>query len=128
MEKSVSRRLISDRPLGLFLSSGFDSNIIAHYASKLSKKKIKAYTLGFQNSKNYNELKFQKELANSLNFEFESVYVSQDIITNEIKSVVKLDLPIADPSFFLEKYLCNYAKQEVDVVLTGMVEMKYWWI
>ena len=39
LEKSVSRRLISDRPLGLFLSSGFDSNIIAHYASKLSKKK-----------------------------------------------------------------------------------------
>ena len=119
LEKSVSRRLISDRPLGLFLSSGFDSNIIAHYASKLSKKKIKAYTLGFQNSKNYNELKFQKELANSLNFDFESVHVDEDIITNEINSVVELDLPIADPSFFLEKYLCNYAKQEIDVVLTG---------
>ena len=120
LENSVSRRLISDRPLGLFLSSGYDSNIIAYYANKLSKKKIKAYTLGFKNSSKFNEINYQNKLIKeNFDFDFEQIYIEHENIKQEVNNISSIDLPIADPSFFLERYLCKQAKKSVDVILTG---------
>ncbi len=48
LNKSVKKRLVSDVPLGVFLSGGVDSSAIAYYASKNSNEKIKTFSIGFK--------------------------------------------------------------------------------
>ncbi|MEG1742707.1 MAG: asparagine synthase (glutamine-hydrolyzing) [Clostridia bacterium] len=96
IEKSVEYHMISDVPVGAFLSSGIDSAVITAIASKLQPG-IKAFTVGF-NVNGYSEL----EDAN--NFE---------------KTIYHLDSPLADPSVVAIYLIAKKASEHVKVVLTG---------
>ena len=65
IEKAVARRLISERPLGAFLSGGFDSTIVTAYMSKLMSVKVDTFSIGFTNQA-FNEAPFAKEVAKYL--------------------------------------------------------------
>ncbi len=55
MEESVKLRMVSDVPLGLFLSGGLDSSAITAFASRNSAERVKTFTIGFENSKFYDQ-------------------------------------------------------------------------
>ncbi|MES1220312.1 MAG: asparagine synthase (glutamine-hydrolyzing), partial [Bacteroidota bacterium] len=63
LNQAVERQLLSDVPIGLFLSGGLDSAVLGHLMSSKSKYTIKTFTVGFRGEGNYNELEEAKETA-----------------------------------------------------------------
>jgi asparagine synthase (glutamine-hydrolysing) len=116
---SVERRMISDVPVGAFLSGGIDSSIIVGIMSRLSDSPINTFTIGYKN-KDYDESSRAEIAAKANNtnhhvyfLDFEEAFSHIDFIMNN------MDEPFADssaiPTFMVSKYASNFVK----VVLTG---------
>jgi asparagine synthase (glutamine-hydrolysing) len=119
LNEAVSKRLISDVPLGVFLSGGLDSSAIAYYAQKNSKYKIKTFSIGFQD-KSYNESDFANQVANHLNTDHHSKILTSKHTLELIDEILpNLDEPFADASIIPTYFLSKFSKQYVDVTLGG---------
>ena len=118
IEAAVSRRLISERPLGAFLSGGYDSTIVTAYMSKLSQEKVQSYSIGFEN-KDFNEADYARQVANYLGTNHHEVILHPDptLIIEKISLI--LDQPFADPSIIPTYLLANYASENLVVALGG---------
>ena len=118
--RSVSDRLESDVPLGLFLSGGIDSSSILACASlKSSEKKIKTFSIGFLD-KSYDETKYAIQVAEHFQTDHKIKYCDINYQRNEIIDLLSnLDEPIGDPSIYPTYQLCKLAKEETTVVLSG---------
>ncbi len=118
VEKSVEYHLLSDVPVGAFLSSGVDSAIITAVASKL-KPGIKAFTVGFD-VKGYSELDDAAEISAHLNIDHIKLKCNlNDFIKNYERVIYHLDSPVADPSVVAIYLISREAARHVKVVLTG---------
>jgi asparagine synthase (glutamine-hydrolysing) len=119
IDDSVRRTLVSDVPLGCFLSSGIDSSIITYFANKNSKKKIKTFSIGFKESE-FNESEGAKKIADYIGTEHHSIYFSnEDIITHFDALDEIYDEPFADSSQLPTSLISEYSKKSVSVVLSG---------
>ena len=117
--ESIKKQLISDRPIGCFLSGGVDSSTITALASKISKNKIKTFTIGFTDPR-FNEAKIAKEIAKNLNTEhFEYYFKEDELLGNIDKIPVIYDEPFSDSSQLPTILLSQKAKKEVTVALSG---------
>lgn len=118
IEDSVKHHMISDVPLGTFLSGGIDSTIVATLASKINPN-IKSFSVGFD-IEGYNEIDIAKRTAECLGIENISVYVTQDDYIKALPQVIKaLDDPLADPSALGLYFLSKEARKHVTVCLSG---------
>ncbi len=118
LTESVQERLIADVPVGLFLSGGIDSSLIAFYAKKISSQ-ISSFTIKFKND-SYDESSYSKQIADHLKiknycYEFED----REIIDALSCIEKKLDTPISDPSLLPTYMISKFAKQKVKVALSG---------
>lgn len=118
LDEAVKKQLQADVPVGVFLSGGLDSSLIAYYAGK-HKEKIKSFSIAF-GEKSFDESKYAKLVAKRLgtehyeeNFSVNDVYDLYDQITD------KLDEPLADPSLFPTYKLSKWASGHVKVALSG---------
>jgi asparagine synthase (glutamine-hydrolysing) len=95
---SVKKHLISDVPLGVFLSSGIDSSVIAAFASKLYKKKIKTLSIGFNQFKNTSkdETKIAKKTSNFIKSSHKNFIIKKYNQTDYMKFLQKMDQPTVD--------------------------------
>jgi asparagine synthase (glutamine-hydrolysing) len=119
LNEAVSKRLISDVPLGVFLSGGLDSSAIAYYAQKNSKYKIKTFSIGFQD-KSYNESDFANQVASHLKTDHHSKILTSKHTLELIDEILpNLDEPFADASIIPTYFLSKFSKQYVDVTLGG---------
>jgi asparagine synthase (glutamine-hydrolysing) len=119
IDKSVQEAMVSDVPIGVFLSGGIDSAIITYHAQKNSKKPIKAFTLGFSNSE-LDETKKASLTSKHLKTEHFIQYVNEENLSNEIDHILNnIDEPIADTSFIATYLVSKFASKSVKVVLTG---------
>ena len=113
INECVQRQLISDVPLGAFLSGGVDSSLVVS-----SMQDAKTFSIGF-NDPSYNELTYAKQVANHLGVEhtFESIepHVA-DLFDN---LMTYMDDPIGDFSIFPTYLVSRLAKQHVTVALSG---------
>ena len=118
IEAAVSRRLISERPLGSFLSGGYDSTIVTAYMAKLMKEKVQTYSIGFQ-SKVFNEAHHAKQVANFLGTNHHEEILSPDpaLVIEKISHV--LDQPFADSSILPSFLLAKFARENLIVALGG---------
>jgi asparagine synthase (glutamine-hydrolysing) len=118
IEAAVSRRLISERPLGSFLSGGYDSTIVTAYMAKLMKEKVQTYSIGFQ-SKVFNEAHHAKRVANFLGTNHHEEILSPDpaLVIEKISQV--LDQPFADSSILPTFLLAKFARENLIVALGG---------
>jgi asparagine synthase (glutamine-hydrolysing) len=118
IEKAVERRLISERPLGAFLSGGFDSTIVTAYMSKLMSVKVDTFSIGFTNQA-FNEAPFAKEVAKYLGTNHHEEILTPDpaLIIEKIGSI--LDQPFADSSIIPTYLLSKFAREDVIVALGG---------
>lgn len=115
---AVEIRMISDVPLGAFLSGGIDSSIVVGLMSELSNKRIKTFSIGF-NEESYNELNYARIVAKKFNTEHEEF-----IVTPDIKAVLPLlaerfGEPYADSSAVPSYYLAKMTRSRVSVALNG---------
>ena len=118
IEAAVSRRLISERPLGSFLSGGYDSTVVTAYMAKLMKEKVQTYSIGFQ-SKVFNEAHHAKQVANFLGTNHHEEILSPDsaLVIEKISQV--LDQPFADSSIVPTYLLAKFARENLIVALGG---------
>jgi len=115
---AVERRLISERPIGAFLSGGYDSTVVTALMAQLSKSTVKTFSIGFDHPQ-YNEAEYAGAVAKYLGTEHHQEIVKPDLalILQEIAS--SLDQPFADSSYIPTFLLAKYARQEVIVALGG---------
>ena len=120
LSKAVKRRLMSDVPLGVFLSGGIDSSSITNYASKFAgKEKIKTFCIGFKED-SFDESRYSKRAAAYFDTYHQSELLSVEkaiLILPEI--LAKLDEPMGDGSLVPTYLLCRETKKHVTVALGG---------
>jgi len=118
IEAAVSRRLTSERPLGSFLSGGYDSTIITAYMAKLMGQKVQTYSIGFQSAQ-FNEAHHARKVANFLGTSHHEEILSPDpaLVVEKISQV--LDQPFADSSIVPTYLLAKFAREDLVVALSG---------
>jgi asparagine synthase (glutamine-hydrolysing) len=118
IEEAVVRRLVSERPIGSFLSGGYDSTIVTAFMVKHMAKTVDTFSIGFENE-NFNEAPFAKKIAEFLGTNHHEEIVSPDpnIVVEKIAGI--LDLPFADSSIVPTYILANFARSNLTVALGG---------
>jgi len=116
--KSVEYHMLSDVPLGSFLSSGIDSAVITAVAAKLCPG-IKAFTVAF-GVKEYSEIENATGISSHLDIDHIKLVAGlDDFLANYEKVIYHLDSPMADPSTVAIYLICKEAARHVKVVLSG---------
>ena len=119
LKRTVKEQMISDVPIGAFLSSGIDSSTIVSLMQFQSSKPIKTFSIGFW-EKDYDEAKDAKVISNYLATDHQELYVDQKDALNQIENLSLIfDEPFADSSNIPTVILSNLAKQKVTVALSG---------
>lgn len=118
LENSVKQRLIADVPLGIFLSGGIDSSLIAYYAKK-HKNNIQSFTIKMNND-TYDESSHANLVAKYLGIKNKIAEFDDQEIINSLNIIEKkLDEPLSDPSILPTFLLSKFAKEHVKVALSG---------
>ena len=119
LRKAVADRMISDVPLGAFLSGGYDSSLITAIAQEQSKEPVKTFCIGF-NEEKYNEAKYAKEVAKYLGTNHTETYISEKEMFELVESIPEFyDEPFADSSQIPSMLVAKLAKEKVTVALSG---------
>ena len=116
INNSVKLRMVSDFPVGIFLSGGYDSSLVASYMCKLSGKQVESFTIGFEN-KTVDESHYARKIANFLNTKHhEYIIQNSDILDVLINYNNLYDEPIGDPAILPTAFLSKETKNKVKVV------------
>lgn len=119
LKSSIRYRLISDVPLGVFLSGGIDSSLVAALAQNVSNGKIKTFSIGFENEK-YNEAPFSRKVAEHLQTEHYELILSAQESKKLFPEIIDVyDEPFADSSAVPTMLISAFAKKYVSVALAG---------
>jgi len=119
LEESVKSRLISDVPIGCFLSSGTDSSLIASLASKFSEKKIDTFTIGFK-EKEWDESKNARKISAHIGSNHNELIIdSKNILDSVVETINLYDQPFGDSSSIPTNILSGFASKKVKVALSG---------
>lgn len=120
LSESVKDRLVSDVPLGAFLSGGVDSSAIVGLMSKMMNEPVKTFSVGFEEEGDYNELKYAREIAEHFNTDHHEIIVKSSDILKDLPGIIwHLDEPIVDPAAVPTFFVSALAKRHVKVVLNG---------
>jgi len=119
LEESVRLRLMSDVPLGMFLSGGIDSSAIAALMARMIDRPLQTFSVAFKD-RAFNELEYAREVARAIHAESHEVVIDDtDFFGAVPKLVWHEDEPIAHPSSVPLYFVSALARQHVTVVLTG---------
>ena len=119
LEETVRMRLMSDVPLGVFLSGGVDSSAIASIMKRLVDGPIKTFSVGYAEAE-YSELEYARQVANHIGSDHHEVRVDMTSFFNALPQLVwHEDEPIAWPSSVALYFVSKLASSQVKVVLTG---------
>lgn len=118
--QAVKRRLLSDVPLGIFLSGGLDSSSVLAAATKcLDPSLISAFSIGFT-EKSFDESLNAKEVANFLGVQhFVQMLTANDLLNTAPEILQNMSEPLGDASLIPTKHLAGFARKKVTVALSG---------
>lgn len=116
---AVEQRMVSDVPVGVFLSGGYDSSLVTALLSKNRSRKLHTYTIGFEN-KVYNEAEHAKIIANHFGTEHTEHYVSRQNMLDKVENLpFYYDEPFGDSSAIPTMIVSELAKRDVTVALSA---------
>jgi asparagine synthase (glutamine-hydrolysing) len=115
---TVKQHLISDVPLGVFLSGGIDSSSLVALMSKFSSQRVRTFSIGFQ-EQSYNELAYARAVAQEFGTEHHELIVSPKIVDLLPELVRCFDEPFADSSAIPVYCVSKLAREHVKVALSG---------
>jgi len=120
LEESVKKRLISDVPLGVYISGGVDSASIVALMSKMGVKEIETFCIGTDdyNDPN-NELPKAKTIADHFGTNHHEIIINEEVINVMPRVVWHLDEPLGEATMTMMYHLSKKSKEFVTVALTG---------
>jgi asparagine synthase (glutamine-hydrolysing) len=118
LEESVKLRLISDVPLGAFLSGGVDSSTIVGLMKESGASPLKTFSIGFEDS-SYNELDYARPISQKFSTHHKEYFLKQNALELTEKLIYHLDEPFGDFSIFPTFLVSEVARSEVKVILSG---------
>jgi asparagine synthase (glutamine-hydrolysing) len=119
LKEVIKRHLLSDVPLGVFLSGGIDSSIITSLASNFSIHRLKTFSIGFKED-SFDESRHIKQIANMYHTEhYHRDFEVKDLLQLLPEALHFMDEPLGDASFFPTYLLSKFTKQKVTVALSG---------
>lgn len=118
LEESVRVRMVSDVPLGAFLSGGIDSSLIVALMARQSSQPVKTFSVGFT-SKDHSELPYAKLVAERYGTDHHEMVVEPDMTVVIPELVRHYGEPFADSSALPTWYLCQHTRTGVTVALSG---------
>jgi len=119
LEEAVRVRLISDVPLGAFLSGGLDSTAIVAVMTRLMDQPVKTFSIGFSAEPSFNELEYARLVARTFKTDHHEFVVEPDAIDLVSKLVWHYDQPFADSSAIPSYLVAQMTREHVKVALTG---------
>lgn len=119
LDNSVRSQMVSDVPIGSFLSGGVDSSIISYYMQQNSDKPINTFSIGF-NDESYNEAPFAKDIANAIGTNHHELYIDDNDMKDFIYKLPEIYCePFSDSSQIPTYFVSKFASKSVKVCLTG---------
>ncbi len=119
LTRSVEEKMLSDRPIGAFLSGGIDSSLIVALMQKTSNRKIRTFSIGFKEP-GFNEASYARDVAEHLGTNHTEFILSSSDAQSVIPMLPEIyDEPFADSSQIPTYLVSKLAKNDVDVCLSG---------
>jgi asparagine synthase (glutamine-hydrolysing) len=123
MEEAVRMQMVSDVPIGAFLSGGIDSSAVLAFMAKHSDTPVRTYSIGFSGGpadSYYNELPYARQVAELFGSSHHEILVRPDVVSLLPKLLWHMDEPIADSAFVTTYLVAEFARREVTVILSGV--------
>jgi asparagine synthase (glutamine-hydrolysing) len=119
--ETIQAQLVSDVPLGAFLSGGIDSSTIVSAMARVTGRAVKTYSIGYDGDQSYyNELPYAKLVAQRFSTEHHEIVVRPDVGELLPKLIWHLDEPIADSACLTTYLVSRLARESVTVILSGV--------
>ena len=119
LSAAVQRRMISEVPLGAFLSGGIDSSLVVALMAEASSRPVKTFTIGFD-EKHFSELPYARQVAQMYETDHHEYFFRPADLVSVIKQISHAtDEPLADPAALPLFELARQARQKVTVALCG---------
>jgi len=119
LDEAVQRRLVSDVPLGAFLSGGIDSSVVVGLASRYVKG-LKTFSIGFRDEPHFDETHYARIVADKFKTDHtEFSLTTDDLYSNLFAALDYLDEPFADSSSLAVNILSMHTRKHVTVALSG---------
>jgi asparagine synthase (glutamine-hydrolysing) len=116
---SATAMLLSDRPVGILLSGGLDSSVLAAALPEAIRRETRTFTIGFEDGGLHDECPFARTVAKHLGTKHREIHASLDIASELTRVVTLLDEPCADPAAVPAHLVARAASEEVTVLLSG---------
>ncbi len=123
LEESVRMQMVSDVPIGAFLSGGIDSSAVVAFMSAHSDRPVKTYAIGFAGGEAesyYNELPYARRVADLFGTDHHEILVRPDVVSLLPHLLWHMDEPIADTAFITTYLVSQFARRDVTVILSGV--------
>jgi asparagine synthase (glutamine-hydrolysing) len=119
LDDAVRSRLVSDVPLGSFLSGGVDSSIIAALAVK-HRPGLKTFSIGFKDNSHFDESAYAEQVAAHIGSDHQTIQLHDDEMLHHVTGLLEyIDEPFADSSSIAVHALSHHTRKEVTVALSG---------
>ena len=123
LEQAVVSQMVSDVPLGAFLSGGIDSSAVVAFMARNSSRPVNTYSIGFETNGGagyYNELPYAKQVARRFATNHHEIIVRPDVARLLPDLLWHMDEPVADSALVTTYLVSEFARQDVKVILSGV--------